>query len=33
MADLTSLENEILSQITAASDETGVEAIRVSALG
>ncbi len=33
MSELASLESELLSQVSAASDEAGVEAIRVSALG
>ena len=33
MSDLISLESEILSQISAASDEAAIEAVRVSALG
>ena len=33
MSELSQLESELLAQITAASDEAGVEAIRVSALG
>src|ERR1700730_4749731 len=33
MSDLATLENTILSQITAASDEAALEAVRVAALG
>jgi phenylalanyl-tRNA synthetase alpha chain len=33
MSELASLESELLSQVSAAADEAGVEAIRVSALG
>src|SRR6202789_2261811 len=33
MTDLAQLESQILSQIAAAGDETGLEAVRVAALG